>query len=291
VDGDFDMKADLHCHTTLSDGSLGIEEVISQARRAGITHLAITDHDTLSSLSRSAVLGNRYGVNIIPAVEFSAFDGERGTKAHILCYMPQKPDRLEGLCLRNTENRKKRGKKIAMKVIEKYPISIEHIARYASGGKAIYRCHVMHALMDYGYTTELYGKVYNEIFNTNDGICADIVKNETYEYPEVRFVLQLIHSSGGIAVIAHPKVYNNFELVDELGKKGEIDGVEIWHQSLSETDREGLVKVAEKHGLITTGGSDFHGFYNYYPLSLGDNLTPENSLIKLNNLHKKEVHA
>ena len=63
------MIGDLHCHTTLSDGSLGIEEVIVQAKRMGLDYLAITDHDTLSSSSRAQVLGQRYEVNIIPAVE------------------------------------------------------------------------------------------------------------------------------------------------------------------------------------------------------------------------------
>ncbi|MCL2087045.1 MAG: PHP domain-containing protein [Oscillospiraceae bacterium] len=285
------MKADLHCHTTLSDGSLGIEEVISQAKRAGVTHLAITDHDTLSSLSRAAVLGKRYGVKIIPAVEISAFDGSRGVKAHILCYMPAKPDRLEGLCLRTTENRKKRGRNMANKVVSKYPISLDNIARYAGGSKAIYRCHIMHALMDYGYTIDLYGDIYNEIFDINSGLCAEEVKHEIHEYPEVHFALQLIHSSGGLAVLAHPNVYNNFDLVEELAQKGEIDGVEVWHRSLSEPDdRQKLIEIADKYGLITTGGSDFHGFYNHYAISIGDNITPPESLVKMKALCKKEIH-
>ena len=113
------MKADLHCHTTLSDGSLGIEEVIAQAKRNGIDYLAITDHDCLSSISRANVLGQRYGIEIVPAVEFSAYDGKREAKAHILCYVPQKPDRLEGLCMRNSEMRRQRGKKMAMKAGDK----------------------------------------------------------------------------------------------------------------------------------------------------------------------------
>lgn len=91
------MKADLHCHTTISDGSLGISDVIRQADRNDVRYLAITDHDSLASLSRSSVLGKRYNVNVIPAVEFSAIDTERGRKVHIMCYNPQKPDRLEGL--------------------------------------------------------------------------------------------------------------------------------------------------------------------------------------------------
>ena len=123
------MKADLHCHTTISDGSLGISDIIRQADRDNVRYLAITDHDSLASLSRSAVLGKRYNVTVIPAVEFSAFDNARKKKVHILCYMPAKPDRLEGLCLRNSEGRMKLGKNMAMKVLEKYPITLESILR------------------------------------------------------------------------------------------------------------------------------------------------------------------
>lgn len=283
------MKADLHCHTTLSDGSLGIEEIIAQAKRNEIDYLAITDHDNLSSLSRSNVLGQRYGIKIIPAVEFSAFDGERGTKAHVLCYMPKKPDRLEGICIRTTDLRRQRGKKMAMKIIEKYPISFENIIKYSTGSKAIYKCHIMHALMDYGYTTNLYGDVYDELFDVKKGLCAEEVKSEMGEYPEVRFILQLIHSAGGIAVLAHPRVYDNFALLEELAENKAIDGVEIWHQSSKGNDIHNMLEIAEKYNLITAGGSDFHGFYNHYPISLGTNLTPMESVRRIESLNRKEI--
>jgi len=282
------MKADLHCHTTLSDGSLGIEEVIALAKRKGLDYLAITDHDTLSSFSRASVLGKRYGVTIIPAVEFTAFDSKRGAKAHILCYNPKKPNRLEGLCMRTCDARKTRGKKMAMKIIEKYNISFENIVKYAAGSKAIYKCHIMHALMDYGYTIDLYGKIHNEMFNPNDGVCAEEVRGESDEYPEVRFVLQLIRSAGGIAVLAHPRVYDNFELLEELAKDGMIDGVELWHSSLKEGDDARINEIASEFDLIVTGGSDFHGFYNHYPVSMGHGITSEQSLQRI--LTKKEVH-
>ena len=91
------MIIDLHCHTKLSDGSLGIEDVIAQAKRTGIDWLSLTDHDTMASFSRANVIGQREGVKILPGVELSAWDKERSSKVHILCYCPRKPDRLEGL--------------------------------------------------------------------------------------------------------------------------------------------------------------------------------------------------
>lgn len=105
------MICDLHCHTTMSDGSLGIEDVILQAKRMNIDFLSITDHDTLSSFSRAKILGERYGVKMIQGVEMSAWDKERNRKVHIICYAPKKPDRLEGLCLKSCEIRKSCSKK------------------------------------------------------------------------------------------------------------------------------------------------------------------------------------
>lgn len=279
------MKADLHCHTTISDGSLGISDVIMQAGRDGVGCLAITDHDSLASLSRSSVLGMRHNVKIIPAVEFSAFDGARKKKVHILCYMPKKPDRLEGLCLRTSEGRMKLGKSLAMKVLEKYPISLESILRYSAGSKAIYKCHIMHALMDYGYTTELYGNIYDEIFDVNEGLCAEQVRAEADFYPDVRFVLTLIKASGGISVMAHPKVFDSMDLLEELAAEKLIDGAEVYHSSADEKYRSELSELCEKHNLIQTGGSDFHGFYNHYPIQIGSATTAEDQLERILNFN------
>lgn len=135
--------------------------------------------------------------------------------------------------------------------------------------------------MDFGYTTELYGNVYDELFDSKTGLCADEVSNETMSSPEVHFVLGLIHSAGGLAVLAHPRVFDSFDLIEELAKDGQLDGVEVWHQSLKEGDENRLLNMCEEYNLIPTGGSDFHGFYNHYPISIGYNLTPKDSLNKI----------
>ena len=87
------MAADLHCHTKLSDGSVGIEDLIVIAQKSGIDTIAITDHDCLAGTVRGKVIGKRYGVNVIPGVEISAIDNEAGKKVHILCYLADAPDR------------------------------------------------------------------------------------------------------------------------------------------------------------------------------------------------------
>ena len=78
------MICDLHCHTKLSDGSLGIEEIIAQAKKTNIDFISITDHDTLSSFSRVSILGERYGVKVIQGVEMSARDKERGKSTYFM---------------------------------------------------------------------------------------------------------------------------------------------------------------------------------------------------------------
>lgn len=270
------MIGDLHCHTTLSDGSLGIEEVILQAKRMNLDFLAITDHDTLSSSNRAQILGERYGVKIIPAVELSAWDKKRNAKVHILCYAPQKPDRLEGLCLKSCEIRKECAKDMIEKVMEIYPIPSDAVRLYTKGSKSIYKQHIMRALVNYGYATELYGDINNELFGYPDGKCL-----VTREYPDVNFVLDLIHSAKGIAVMAHPFLYNNIDLLKELIESGKIDGIEVNHYSNSEEQKSELIALAEKNDLIITGGSDFHGLYNSTITHIGSQITDEENLDKL----------
>lgn len=270
------MIGDLHCHTKLSDGSLGIEDIISQAKRTGVDFISITDHDTISSASRAAVLGERYGVRVIAGAEFSAWDKQRNRKVHILCYMPEKPDRLEGLCLKTCDLRRQNGKQMAANVMKYYPITFERVMKYATGSKSIFKQHIMHALIDYGYTNTFYGDLYEELFNSKTGSCYEPV-----EYPDVNFVLDLIHSARGMAVLAHPQVYDSMDLLVELAEKKKLDGVEVWHSSAAEAEATNLLQIAEKYKLIPTGGSDFHGLYNACPTHLGSYSTPKESLDRI----------
>lgn len=276
------MICDLHCHTTLSDGSLGIEEIIAQAQRTGIGYLSITDHDTMASFSRADVLGARMGVKILHGTELSAWDKKRSSKVHILCYAPKKPDRLEGLCLKSCEIRKACSKEMIEKVLQKYPITMESILKRTTSSKSIFKQHIMRALIDYGYALEFYGDLDRELFNPKIGSCY-----VEREYPDVNFVLDLIHSAKGVAVMAHPAQYDNIELLKELAECGKIDGVEIGHYSADENYRKALHEIADKYDLIVTGGSDFHGLYNSVPTHLGSESTTMENVQKILNLSEK----
>jgi predicted metal-dependent phosphoesterase TrpH len=207
------MTGDLHCHTKLQTVRLELRTLYA-AKRTGIDFISITDHDTMSSISRAKILGERYGVHTVPGVELSAWDKARNRKVHILCYAPQKPDRLEGICIKACEIRKACAKEMVEKVMKLYPITEENVLKHATGSKSIFKQHIMHALIDYGYTTHFYGKLNDELFNHETGSC--IVERE---YPDVNFVLDLIHSARGVAVMAHPVHYNSLELLEELASK------------------------------------------------------------------------
>ncbi|MDE6427151.1 MAG: PHP domain-containing protein [Ruminococcus sp.] len=276
------MICDLHCHTKLSDGSMGIEDIIEQAKRTNIEWLSITDHDTMASFSRASILGERAGVKILKGVELSAWDKKRGRKVHILCYAPRKPDRLEGLCFKSCEIRKECSKEMIAKVMEKYPITLESILKHTTASKSIFKQHIMRALIDYGYALEFYGSLDSELFNREKGSCY-----VEREYPDVNFVIDLIHTAKGVAVMAHPALYDSIELLDELAQKGKIDGVEVNHWSADENYRHELYAITDRYDLIQTGGSDFHGLYNNVPTHLGSETTTKENLDRILKLSAK----
>ena len=270
------MKADLHCHTKLSDGTLGIDDIIILAKNSGVTTLAITDHDSLAGTVRATIIGERHGINVIPAVEFSATDGKRKAKAHILCYLPDTPERLEGLCKSNSEKRKRAARIMVAKVANKFPVTPELIMKCATGSTNIYKQHIMQSLMECGYTTTIFGDLYNMLFKKESRI--NVLMEATY--PEPSEIIEAIHEAGGIAVLAHPGFYDNFELLEELIPLG-LDGVEVWHPENTPEQQELLISIAKKNDLLMTGGSDFHGAYNAYPVKLGEYGPDEDHVAKL----------
>ncbi len=253
---------------------MGIEDLIGMAKRRGITALAVTDHDTTAGATRAVILGRRQGLNVIHGVELSASDGPRGGKAHLLCYLCDTPDRLESICRATGEQRKKAATEMVRRVMRYYPVTPEMIVREAAGSTNIYKQHIMHALMDAGYADSIYGDVYQKLFGEKGVARAQI------EYPDVRDVLELIHSAGGIAVLAHPYQYGNEALLEELTDLG-LDGVEVWHPSHTPEQTEALKTFAEEHRLLMTGGSDFHGMYSTTTRAVGSTSAPVEQVAEL----------
>lgn len=267
------MIGDLHCHTKISDGSSSIADLIFSAKRAGLDFVAITDHDSMAAVTRAAVLGKRYGIHVIPGVEFSCRDHARERPVHIICYLPRHPDRLEGACMRILERRTAAGKKIIENVMRCYPITPELVDRYSSHSKSIYKQHIMHALMDLGYTDRIYGELFDSIFRER----ADFF-GEPIEYPDVREILGLIREAKGIACLAHPELYDSMELLEQLAADGSIQAVEQHHPRHSADGIRKIGEIAGAHRLICTGGSDFHGYYTRDPNPMATCITTKPSI-------------
>ena len=266
----------MHCHTRLSDGSMGIEEIIALAKCRGVETIAITDHDCLAGTIRAKIIGERNGITVVPGVELSAIYGETGDYVHILCYLPDFPDRLEGLCHKNTAARKRAAQYMMIKVAQRYPVTGELIKRCASGSTNLYKQHIMHALMECGVTSSFYGEIYEELFSP-DSENNILVKPA---YAEAAEVIEAIHAAGGIAVLSHPALYHGYENLDALVALG-LNGIEVWHPTADEELTAELLAYAKKKKLLMTGGSDFHGLYNRSAISLGDFVTPKTQLNEL----------
>lgn len=269
------MAGDLHCHTKISDGSIGIEDLIGIAKRRGLSAVSVTDHDTTAGATRAVVIGKRQGLQVIHGVEISTRDTARGNNAHLLCYLCDSPDRLEGLCQRIGKSRRAAATEMVRRVMRYYPITPDLVLKCATGSTNIFKQHIMHALMDAGYADSIYGEVYQKLFAPGSGVARVEI-----EYPEPRDVLNAIHEAGGIAVLAHPHQYHNEALLEELIAAG-LDGVEVWHPSHTDEQTDALLQLTEQHGLLATGGSDFHGMYSRTARALGSTHTPDDHIAAL----------
>lgn len=283
------MPADLHCHTKLSDSSLGIDDLIVLAQKRGITTIAITDRDCQAANVRGKIIGERRGITVIPGVEISAYDSKREKYVEILGYLCDSPDRLEGLCHRNIVQRKKASQLMTLKIARKYPITPELVLKCATGSTAVFEQHIMHALLECGMSDKIYGDLYQELFSpeSEENVLVKVT------YPEASEVIEAIHEAGGIAILAHPAASNCFELMEELADAGILDGIEVSHPENTAEQQEMLQKFAKSKGLLTIGGTDFKGMYTKNKVSVGDYTTSDAELKALmsykNKMKKKKA--
>ncbi len=274
------MIGDLHCHTRLSDGSMSIDDLIFYAKRSGLDFVGVTDHDTMAGINRAEQLGKRLGIGVVGGVEISTRDYARNRRVHLLCYLPKHPDRLEGTLKKIVEGRDKAKRQSMRMIMRRYPVTEEHILRLAAGSSSLYQVHIMEALMELGYTGQIYGELYRQLLSKN-GSCYVPV-----EYPDVWETAKLIRSAGGVCVLAHPSVYDSIELMEELAKKGTIDGIERDHPRVKQEHLPIIDQVLKEYGLISTGGTDFHGKYTKNPNPLGTCVTQQEGLERIFQLAK-----
>jgi predicted metal-dependent phosphoesterase TrpH len=261
------VKADLHIHSTVSDGSDTVEQIINTAKEKGLDAIAITDHDTMSHIP---LIPADADIKVIGGVEMSSVHRKTNTRAHVLGYNIQKPEIISTLTRPLLEARNKNSEKQAEILIRHgYKIDIDKLAR--ADGKYLYKQHIMDWLVTTGQVSELFGDFYQKTFKQG-GICAFDI-----EYIDVFKAVKAIKEAGGLAVLAHPGQQQNFWLIPELVKIG-LGGLELNHHAHSEKDRETIRNYANQYNLFLTGGSDYHGKYEPKPFGIGDFLSEESGV-------------
>ncbi|MDQ7092546.1 PHP domain-containing protein [Desulfosporosinus sp. PR] len=260
---------DLHVHTAISDCSLSIRQVVSLAKEKGISHLAVTDHDTTQGLPEAVKAGHEIGVSIVPGIEISAYDYPREKRAHILgLYIEPGHPALDSLCRPLVQQRKQAASEMFRKVAAAgYDISWADVQKY-EGGTGVYKQHIMHALLDKGYCESIYGPLYQKLFRRGNSTQPQGTAYIQLEYIDARAAIRAIQEAGGVAVLAHPGQLGNFDAIAEWAELG-LGGIEVFHPSHREDDRHKSWQYAQKYHLAMTGGSDFHGFYGEKAVELG----------------------
>lgn len=260
---------DLHCHTYVSDNTFSIEEVVVMAKNTGVSHLAITDHDTTMGLEEAARWGGLHGVEIIPGIEISAADRSRGRRAHILGYYiePGHPA-LTALCDATVRQRHQASEMMVERIVQEgYDITWEQVQGYARHGSCVYKQHIMHALMDRGYCEGIHGELEKRLFSRGGAGKPPGIAFVPIQYVDAIDAIRAIAEAGGVPVLAHPGQLGNFDAVEQWVAHG-LSGIEAYHPSHKEEDVARCLALAERFHLVVTGGSDFHGGYGSgkYPL-------------------------
>ena len=257
------MASDLHMHTTFSDGKLTPEELVAQAKAAGLKYIAITDHDTVDGVSYLYENGMypTKGIHVIPGIEFSAHHPVH--EIHILgvnvdIYYPDLLDKLNDV----TEARWTRFSDMVEKLQALgYPITEGEVLTLAGGSKSISRSHIARILVKKGFFSSV-----------REAFSAVLEKGKPAYVPhyhlEVEEIIELIKAAGGTPVLAHPKLVGDDDLVRDICKRG-IEGIEVFYPRHDAADTARYYMMAQEFNLLPAGGSDFHGYPTRQPSEIG----------------------
>jgi predicted metal-dependent phosphoesterase TrpH len=248
---------DLHCHSTASDGTLPPREVVRLARDSELAGLALTDHDTVAGVAEAQDEARKLGLTFIPGIEISCSYPPPGTM-HILGYgVDPESEVLREMTRRLIGARDERNPKIIAKLNALgVAITMEEMEREA-GGQVVGRPHIAAVLARKGYVSSI-----KQAFDKYLGQGAPAFFDK--ERLDAKRALELIRQSKGLPVLAHPvqlRASNDAELervVKDLADLG-LAGIETIHSDHDAALVEKYTKLAERFGLLQTGGSDFHG--------------------------------
>lgn len=241
--------ADLHVHTTASDGTLTPTEAVQQAREVGLAGIGIADHDTVDGIGEALRAGKTYGVDVVPGIEISALHD--GVEVHVLGYFV---DHEHPELLKEMRTIKKARIERARLMVEKLnsmgvPIEFDRVFEIARGG-SVGRPHIAQAIYELGLAPSVEAAFGRFLY---DGGPAYVPR---LEIPAVR-AIELIKNAGGVPCLAHVAKLRRDDLIIELLKAG-IAGIEVYHPDHPSAASRFYRRFAERHGLLIVGGSDAH---------------------------------
>ena len=240
-------------HTTASDGRCTPRELVDRVAAAGITIMAVTDHDTTASLDEVQSLAKARGIDAHPGIEITAVEG--GRDVHVLGYFlnPAEPRLIEFLRVQR-ETRIKRVHNIAARLAEiGVPIDLQALLDEAQQnlGRSIGRPQVARALQRAGHVADS-----KEAFDRFLGTGGPAFVSRPGSPPDV--VIGIIHRAGGLASLAHPGRTRIDPRIKALTVAG-LDALEVYHSDHDAVAVQHYRRMATELGLLMTGGSDFHG--------------------------------
>ena len=242
-------RVDLHVHSTASDGRKSPAEVVALAASRGVRLLALTDHDTTAGTAEAQASGKAMGVRLIPGVEINT-DSPMG-EIHLLGYLADPDhDELQAGLIELRRHRLDRAKTIISKLNGiGIGITLEQVQAQATH-QALGRAHIARALAVGGW-----------VGNPSAAFELYIGRDKPAYVPRYAFspeqAIALIHGAVGIAALAHPLRLGNEDKIPELVEQG-LNALEVYYFDHSPAETARLKAVADRYGLLRTGGWDFH---------------------------------
>lgn len=260
---------DFHCHSSRSDGTRTPADLVDLAYARGVRTLALTDHDTLDGLDEARAAAARHpGMRLVPGVELSC--DVPGTEVHLLgLFVDDRRPAFRAELDRLRTGRIRRGERIVEALTAMgAPVSWARV-REIAGEASIGRPHIARALIEAGHVRDV------------DEAFARYLGRNSPAYVERERLLpadavRLVHEGGGIAVFAHPPFTDGYEAVAEALAAAGLDGIEVYYRHYDAETVASLRALADRLGLLPTGGSDFHGLDREHEHEPGDHpLQPE----------------
>lgn len=252
------MTADLHAHSTASDGSDPPERVVELALEAGLTYLALTDHDTQEGVPAAVEAASGTGLELIPGVELS-LDFDHGAMHLNVLWLPPGRGPLQDRLDELQTGRGTRNQQIVERLVELgMPITIEDVEEEAGGG-SVGRPHIAAVMVEHGYVPDI-RTAFDLWLGAGKPAYTDRHRLDPAEG------IALARESGGVPVLAHPHTLG-VTTADEMAslltrlKTAGLVGLEAIYSSYHRHVRDGYTDLARRFGLVPSGGSDYHGTY------------------------------